>query len=50
MKTIKSKINIEFDRYKELSVEENEEQMKNQIVPTFKQYLQERSERYVRAE
>ena len=41
MKTIKNKINTEFDRYKELSAEENEEQMKNQIVPTFKQYLQE---------
>lgn len=41
LKTIKSKINTEFDRYKELSAEENEEQMKNQIVPTFKQYLQE---------
>jgi hypothetical protein len=41
LKTIKNKINTEFDRYKELSAEENEEQMKNQTVPTFKQYLQE---------
>jgi hypothetical protein len=38
---IKNKINIEFDRYKELSMIENEDKIYNGIVPSFKTYLQQ---------
>ena len=41
LKNIKKKINNEFNRYKDLSAEENEEKIQTQIVPSFKKYLQE---------
>ena len=41
LKNIKKKINNEFNRYKDLSADENEEKIQTQIVPSFKKYLQE---------
>ena len=41
LKNIKKKINYEFNRYKDLSADENEEKIQTQIVPSFKKYLQE---------
>ena len=41
LRNIKKKINTEYDRYKDLSAEVNEEKIQTQIVPSFKQYLQE---------
>jgi hypothetical protein len=41
LQQIKDKINIEFDRYKELSKIETEDKIYNGVVPSFKQYLTE---------
>ena len=46
LKTIKDKINLEFDRYKELSAIETEEKVYNGIVPSFKTYLQQVKEMF----
>jgi sensor c-di-GMP phosphodiesterase-like protein len=46
LKTIKDKINLEFDRYKELSSIETEEKVYNGIVPSFKTYLQQVKEMF----
>jgi vacuolar-type H+-ATPase subunit H len=40
-KQIRNKIETEYNRYKEMSFNETKEKIKNEFVPTFKQYLQE---------
>ena len=46
LKTTKDKINLEFDRYKELSSIETEDKVYNGVVPSFKTYLQQVKEMF----